>query len=213
MCDTNETCNTSSTRLRSEVVRDRTTVVRGGVRKSDSTTPQLHDQQTCPHAQSYTQAPTTRTRGGALTFPSSCLDVEDHTGGSRSIPTEHPCCLWGGGCGLLTDHACTPPPRRMSPTTCHMKSQSFHFSCFSFFVVLLFPLSFCVVLLSFRVLGGAAFSPVFKVELLFPLSSAGWRCLVTCWMVFRYSSPFVWCCLPFTSFVRCLSVAEPKKAY
>ena len=44
------------------------------VRMSDSTTPQSLLQQTCPRAQSYTQATGTHTRAGALTFPSSCLD-------------------------------------------------------------------------------------------------------------------------------------------
>ena len=100
MCDTSETCGASSTRLRTrraqdlsyklkvnefddltntccpEVDRDRDAngIVRGGVRMCNFTTPRNHHQPTCPRAQSYTQAPTTRIRAGALTFPSSCLD-------------------------------------------------------------------------------------------------------------------------------------------
>ena len=49
-------------------------VVRGGVRMFNSTTPQSFHLQPCPRAQSCTQAPTTHTRVGAPTFPSSCLD-------------------------------------------------------------------------------------------------------------------------------------------
>ena len=40
----------------------------------DSTTPQCHDQQTCPSAQSYCKALTTHARIGALVFSSFCQD-------------------------------------------------------------------------------------------------------------------------------------------
>ena len=56
------------------------------VRMSDSTTPQSNHQQLCPRAQSHTQAPTTHTRAGALTFPSSCLDGSVTRVGSGQYP-------------------------------------------------------------------------------------------------------------------------------
>ena len=40
----------------------------------NSTAPQSYHLQPRPRAQSYTQAPTTHTRAGPLTFPSSCLE-------------------------------------------------------------------------------------------------------------------------------------------
>ena len=53
---------------------DDANVIVRGVRMFNSTTPQFYHQQPCPRAQSYTPAPTTHTRAGALTFPLSCLD-------------------------------------------------------------------------------------------------------------------------------------------
>ena len=50
---------------------DANSIVRGGVRMSDSTTPQYHDQQKCPRSQRHTQTASTHARAGALVFSSS----------------------------------------------------------------------------------------------------------------------------------------------
>ena len=63
---------------------DAHSIVRGGVRVSDSTTPQYHDQLTCPRAQRHTQTASTHARAGALIFSSSSLDESITRGGSRS---------------------------------------------------------------------------------------------------------------------------------
>ena len=47
----------------------------------------------------------------AVTSPSSCLDGR-HTGGSRSIPTVHPCGLRSRGCGWLNPHTLHEPKRQ-----------------------------------------------------------------------------------------------------
>ena len=73
----------------------------------DSTTQQSNHQPMCPRAQSNTQATSTHTRAGALTFPSSGQDGGRHTGGSRSLPKAHPCLVRQGSCGLLTSQAPT----------------------------------------------------------------------------------------------------------
>ena len=99
-----------------EVDRDRPIVVRGGARKSDSTTPQLHDHQTCLHAQSYTQAPTTHARAGALVFSSSCLDESTSRVGLGQYP-QYTRALFGEEAvgSSQTKHHSTPPAQYMSP--------------------------------------------------------------------------------------------------
>ena len=54
-----------------------------------------------PTATTCTTKQTARERAGALTSPSSIIlpGWRRHTGGSRSIPTVHPCGLRSGGCG------------------------------------------------------------------------------------------------------------------
>ena len=53
---------------------DANSIVQGGVRMFNSTTPQYYHQQTCPGAQSYTRIASTHAKAGALVFSSSCLD-------------------------------------------------------------------------------------------------------------------------------------------
>ena len=60
------------------------------LRVSDSTTPQLNHQQTCPRAQSCTHAPTTHARAGALVFSSSCLDESISRVGPGQYPQNEP---------------------------------------------------------------------------------------------------------------------------
>ena len=64
---------------------DANSIVRGGVRMHDGTTPQHYDQQTCPCAQRNTQTATTHA-SGALVFSSSCLDEST----SRVGPVQYP---------------------------------------------------------------------------------------------------------------------------
>ena len=92
---------------------------------SDSTTPQSLLQPTCPRAQSYTQATSTHTRAGALTFPSSRLDEGVTRVGPGQNPqyTRAPFGEEAVGCSQTTHH-CTPPPHRMSPTTLYLRRQS-----------------------------------------------------------------------------------------
>ena len=109
------------------VDRDRTIVVRGRVRKSDSTTPQLHDQPTRPRAQSYTHA-----RTGGLVFSSSCMDGNI----ARVGPDQNPQYTRGGSArkavgSSQTTHHSTPPPHRMSPTTQYIRRQSLAVPLFS----------------------------------------------------------------------------------
>ena len=49
-------------------------IVRGRVRKPDSTSPQNHHGILCPRTRQHAQTASVHTRAGALTFPSSCLE-------------------------------------------------------------------------------------------------------------------------------------------
>ena len=112
-------------RIRPRSNDDANSIVRGRVRMFDSTTPLNHHLQPCPRAQSYTQATSTHTRAGALTFPSSCLDGSV----SRVGPGQYPqhTRAWSAREALgrsLTTHHSTAPPQTMSPTIVHMIRQS-----------------------------------------------------------------------------------------
>ena len=91
----------------------------------DSTAPLNYHQQPCPRARSYTQATSTHTRAGALTFPSSCLDGCV----TRVGPSQHPqyTRAWSAreavGSSQATRHV-TPPPQTMGPTTLQVGRQS-----------------------------------------------------------------------------------------
>ena len=92
---------------------------------SNLTTPRNYNQPTCPHAQSYTEAPSTHARAGALVFSSSCLDESI----TRVAPGQYPLYTraWSArkavGCSQTTHHS-TPPPQTMSPTTFCMRRRS-----------------------------------------------------------------------------------------
>ena len=59
---------------------------------------------------SHTRNP--RTQELALWYLHHPAWVEGHTGGSRSIPTAHPCGLRSGGCGWLSPHALHEPKQQ-----------------------------------------------------------------------------------------------------
>ena len=96
---------------------DANSIVRGGVRMSDSTTPQYHGQQTCPRAQRHTQTKSTHARAGALVFSSSCLDESTSRVGLGQYP-QYTRALFGEQAvgGSQTKHHSTPPAQHMSPT-------------------------------------------------------------------------------------------------
>ena len=91
----------------------------------DSTTPQSNHQQLNPRAQPNTQATSTHTRAGALTFPSSCLDGSVTRVGPGQNPqyTRAPFGEEAVGCSQTTHHS-TPPPQDNEPTTLYMRRQS-----------------------------------------------------------------------------------------
>ena len=108
-------------------------IIRGGVRKLDSTIPQNHHQQTCttPHANRKHARKSWRSD-----VPIILPGWRHHTGGSQSTPTVHPCLAYQGDSGWLTapsplntPTATTNEPRTLC-TRPNSRADSQHFSSF-----------------------------------------------------------------------------------
>ena len=95
---------------------DANSVVRVGVRMTDSTTSRYQDQETSPRAHRHTQTASTHARADALVFSSSCLDESLSRVGPRQYP-EHTRTPFGEEAvgSLQTKHRSAPPAQYMSP--------------------------------------------------------------------------------------------------